>query len=52
MDIYHDTKWYFPKLRPGQLLAIPLTTGDNPVCAYFVKEISRQCEVIDYGKVW
>jgi hypothetical protein len=52
MDIYHDTKWYFPKLRPGQLLAIPLTTGDNPVCAYFVKEISRQCEVVDYGKVW
>ena len=52
VDIYHDTKWYFPKLRPGQLLAIPLTTGENPVCAYFVKEISRQCEVVDYGKVW
>ena len=52
VDIYHDTKWYFPKLRPGQLLAVPLTAGDNPVCAYFVKDISRQCEVVDYGKVW
>jgi hypothetical protein len=29
-----------------------LTQGDNPVCAYFVKDISRQCEVVDYAKVW
>lgn len=53
MDIYHDTKWYFPKLRPGQLLAVPLNDDlENPVCAYFVKDISRQCEVVDYAKVW
>ena len=52
VDIYHDTKWYFPKLRPGQLLAIPLTSGDNPVCAYFVKDISRNCEIVDYNKAW
>ena len=53
IDIYHDTKWYFPKLRPGQMLAIPLNDDDkNPICAYFVKDISRQCEVVDYAKVW
>ena len=27
VDIYQDVKWYFPKLKPGQLLAIPLETG-------------------------
>jgi len=31
---------------------VPLTKGRNPVCAYFVKDISKQCEQIDYGSVW
>jgi len=53
VDIYQDVKWYFPKLKPGQLLAVPLEEGvDGPMCAYFVKDISRQSEVVDYNKVW
>lgn len=52
VDIYQDVKWYFPKLKPGQLLAIPLTEGPEPLCAYFIKDISRQSEVVDYSKVW
>lgn len=52
VDIYQDVKWYFPKLKPGQLLAIPLSEDPEPLCAYFIKDISRQSEVIDYSKVW
>jgi hypothetical protein len=52
VDIYQDVKWYFPKLRPGQLLAVPISEGDEPLCAYFVKDISRQSEIVDYGKVF
>jgi hypothetical protein len=52
IDIYQEVKWYFPKVKSGQLLAVPLTNGDNPECAYFVKDISRQSESIDYGSVW
>ena len=53
VDIYQDVKWYFPKLRPGQMLAVPLELGvDGPMCVYFVKDISRQSEVVDYNKVW
>lgn len=52
VDIYQDIKWYFPKIKSGQLLAVPLTDGANPLCAYFVKDISRQSEIIDYGSVW
>ena len=52
VDIYTEVKWYFPKIKSGQLLAVPLTKGPKPVCAYFVKDISRQCEQIDYGSVW
>jgi hypothetical protein len=47
-NFYNDVKWYFPKMRNGQLLAIPLDDGPKPLCAYFVKDISRQCETIDY----
>jgi len=52
VDIYTEVKWYFPKIRSGQLLAVPLTDGKNPQCAYFVKDISRQCESLDYGQCW
>ena len=52
IDIYQEVKWYFPKIKSGQLLAVPLRDGKDPPCAYFVKDISRQCEQVDYGSVW
>jgi len=52
VDIYQEVKWYFPKIKSGQILAIPLQNGKNPKCAYFVKDISKQCENLDYGSVW
>jgi hypothetical protein len=52
IDIYQEVKWYFPKIKSGQILAIPLQNGKNPKCAYFVKDISKQCENLDYGSVW
>ena len=51
VNIYMDVKWYFPKMRNGHILATPLTNGEKPPCAYFVKEISRQSEIIQYGKL-
>lgn len=51
VNFYTDVKWYFPKMKNGQLLTVPLTNGNNPDCAFFVKDISKQCEVIDYGKL-
>lgn len=53
IDIYQDVKWYFPKLKPGQMLAIPLQENvDKPFCAFFVKDISRASEVVQYGLAW
>ena len=52
IDIYQDVKWYFPKLRPGQLLSVALNNNETPTCAYFVKDINRQSEIVDYGKIW
>lgn len=53
IDIYQDVKWYFPKLRAGQMLAVPINdTNNNPLCAYFVKDISRLSEVVDISRAW
>jgi hypothetical protein len=52
VDVYHDVAWYAPKLKNGQILCIPLNNDPEPDCVYFVKDISRNCEVVDYNKAW
>jgi len=47
-NFYNDVKWYFPKMKNGQLLSVPLIEDENPLCAFFVKDVSRQTEVIDF----
>lgn len=49
VDIYNDVTWYAPRLKNGQFLCVPLNDGPKPECVYFVKEISRNCEVVDYS---
>lgn len=52
LDVYNEVNWYAPKLKNGQFLAVPLEDGPNPKCVYFIKDISRNCEVIDYSELW
>jgi hypothetical protein len=52
IDVYHDVTWYAPKLRNGQMLAVPTENIIKPPCVYFVKDISRNCEIVDYNKAW
>jgi len=47
VDVYQDVTWYVPKLKNGQMLAVPIDDGDKPRCVYFVKDISRNCEIVD-----
>jgi len=51
INFYNDVKWYFPKMKNGQHLSTPITKGKAPDCAFFVKDISRQSEVIDYTQL-
>jgi hypothetical protein len=51
VNFYNDVKWYFPKMKNNQLLATPLSNNEKPDCAYFVKEISRQSEIIQLDKI-
>jgi hypothetical protein len=52
LDVYQDVSWYAPKLKNGQLLCVPLGEGENPDCVYFVKDISRTCEIVDFSKAF
>jgi hypothetical protein len=51
LNIFQDVRWYFPKMKNGQLLTVPLSDDPNPPCAFFIKEISRQGEVIQLDKL-
>lgn len=52
VDIYHDVTWYAPRLKNGQFLCVPIDDSDKPRCVYFVKEISRNCELVDYQQAF
>lgn len=52
INIYHDVTWYAPRLKNGQFLCIPIDDGPKPRCVYFVKEISRNCEIVDYNQAF
>ncbi len=40
-NIYQDVKWFFPKLKHGHLLAVPLEDKKSPKCVFFVKEVNK-----------
>jgi hypothetical protein len=52
LDVYQDVAWYAPKLKNGQMLCVPLGNEVEPECVYFVKDISRNCEIVDYRKAF
>ncbi len=53
VDVFTDNKWYFPKLKNGQMLCVPLETKTKkPKCVYFVKDVTRNSEIVDIAKAW
>jgi hypothetical protein len=51
VNIFQDVKWYFPKMKNNQLLTVPLIDYEEPPCCFFVKEVSRQSEIIHLHKL-
>jgi len=52
VDVYQEVAWYAPKLKNGQMLCVPIDDSATPDCVYFVKDVSRNCEIVDYNKAW
>ena len=48
-NIFQDVKWFFPKLKNGHMLMVPLEDKENPKCAMFVKEANKIPQEIDIG---
>ena len=52
INTWPDVKWYFPKLKNGHILAVPLEDGENPLCAFFVKEMTKLPDSLDIRKMF
>jgi hypothetical protein len=52
VDIYPEVTWYAPRLKNGQFLSVPIDDGEKPRCVYFIKEVSRNCEIVDYSMAY
>lgn len=51
-DVYADVKWYFPKLKNGNVLVMPLEDKPEPACALFVKEGTKVPDPIDVALIF
>lgn len=51
VNVFPDVKWYFPKLKYGHILTVPLEIRDKPLCCYFVKDANKIPEVLDITQV-
>ena len=53
VDVYQDVRWYFPKLKTNQLLAIPISEDGvhPPICIFCCKDISKASEMIDIQNI-
>lgn len=45
VNIFQDVKWFFPKLKNGHILSVPLEDKEKPRCAFFVKEINKLSDI-------
>lgn len=50
-NIYQDVKWFFPKLKNGHLLVVPLSNEPNARCVMFVKEVNKIPAQIDVAEI-
>lgn len=52
VNVYQEVKWYFPKLKQGHILAVPLDDKPGSECAFFVKETNKIPDMMDISDIW
>lgn len=52
VHIFPDIKWYFPTLKNGHILAVPLDISDKPQIAYFVRDTNKIPDALDIRKLF
>jgi hypothetical protein len=51
-NVYSEVKWYFPKLKNGNILVVPVEDKPCPACVLFVKEVNKLPDVIGIGSLF
>jgi len=51
-NIYPNVVWNLPKLKWGHILAVPLRSGENAPCAFFVRDTNKLPESLDITKIF
>tara|TARA_Y100001937_G_scaffold121730_1_gene180976 strand:+ start:2050 stop:2550 length:501 start_codon:yes stop_codon:yes gene_type:complete len=49
VNVFQEVKWYFPKLKNGHILTMPLRAGSEPSCVFFAKELNQIPDQIQVG---
>lgn len=52
VNIFQEVKWYFPKLKYGHILTVPIDDSNNPQCIFIVKETNKIPDVLSTGDLW
>jgi hypothetical protein len=51
-NVYQEVKWFFPKLKYGHILAVPLTDKEGSDCMYIVKDTNKVPDLLDVKQLW
>jgi hypothetical protein len=51
-NVYAEVKWFFPKLKNGYMLPVPLDNGPDPRCVMFVKEANKIPDPLDAAQLF
>lgn len=51
-DVLPSIKWFMPKTRTGQLLAVPIEGCFAPRCVYLVRDMPKSLEIIRTSDAW
>ena len=49
VNVFQEVKWYFPKLKNGHILTMPMRAGEKPSCIFFAKELNQIPDQIQVG---
>tara|TARA_Y100001970_G_C14250399_1_gene871426 strand:+ start:3963 stop:4463 length:501 start_codon:yes stop_codon:yes gene_type:complete len=49
VNVFQEVKWYFPKLKNGHILTMPIRAGSKPSCVFFAKELNQIPDQIQVG---
>ena len=51
-NIYNEVEWFFPRVKSNQMITVPIHQNDNPQCAFFIKEVNRNTDMISLNNLF